>query len=113
MAPTPPRAHVSPPPRPAAIPPVPVAPVARVLIAAVVGFSGLPTDGVPTNQEPLRNGGHAPWWDVLGVKPAATHAEVITAYRMLVKVHHPDAGGDPAQFRRLRAAYDDALATIR
>jgi curved DNA-binding protein CbpA len=33
------------------------------------------------------------------------------AYRRLVKLHHPDAGGDPEQFHRIQQAYDQAVAS--
>jgi curved DNA-binding protein CbpA len=30
----------------------------------------------------------------------------------LARRHHPDAGGDPAEFKRLRQAYEQALAHL-
>ena len=50
------------------------------------------------------------WWEALGVKQTATKAEVISAYRALARVHHPDAGGDAATFKRVRDAYERGLA---
>jgi hypothetical protein len=47
---------------------------------------------------------------VLGLRPGATHAEVKAAFRARAKVLHPDQGGDAEQFRRLQAAYTDAIA---
>eukprot|EP00397_Hematodinium_sp_SG-2012_P006871 GEMP01006908.1.p1 GENE.GEMP01006908.1~~GEMP01006908.1.p1 ORF type:complete len:1003 (+),score=283.75 GEMP01006908.1:49-3057(+) len=44
-------------------------------------------------------------YDVLGVKPTATDKQVRTAYRMLCLKHHPDKGGDPAQFLAIQRAY--------
>lgn len=61
-------------------------------------------------------------YDVLGVTPSATTAEVRAAYRAKARDHHPDAGGDVDRMRQLnaawqvlgdvtrRAAYDRALA---
>lgn len=43
---------------------------------------------------------------VLGVSPAATAAEIKTAYRTLVKRHHPDAGGDETRIVALNAAWE-------
>jgi hypothetical protein len=60
-------------------------------------------------------------YDVLGVPPSATQAEVRAAYRAAARNHHPDAGGDPGSMRALnrawavlgdpvrRAAYDRTL----
>lgn len=39
----------------------------------------------------------------------ADKSAVVNAYRALAKVHHPDAGGNPDDFKRLRTAYGDAL----
>lgn len=42
----------------------------------------------------------------LGVSISASDVEVRAAYLHLAKVHHPDAGGDAAAFRRVRSAYE-------
>lgn len=63
----------------------------------------------PLDPNVLLLGSGSNWWDVLGVSPQATKAEIVNAYRALTKVHHPDAGGDPAEFKRLRAAYEEAI----
>ena len=42
----------------------------------------------------------------LGLATSVTEAEVKVRFRELAKVHHPDKGGDPAEFRRLREAHD-------
>lgn len=44
----------------------------------------------------------------LGLDPSASPAEVKAAYRERAKEVHPDQGGDEAEFRRLREAYDAA-----
>ncbi|MFN9547971.1 MAG: J domain-containing protein [Cyanobacteriota bacterium] len=43
---------------------------------------------------------------VLGVSPEATAAEIKSAYRSLVKRHHPDAGGDETRIVALNAAWE-------
>lgn len=69
------------------------------------GFEALPDDSV------LALGSGLPdWWEVLGVKRAATRAEIISAFRALARAHHPDSGGDADMFKRLRRAYEDGLA---
>jgi molecular chaperone DnaJ len=45
-------------------------------------------------------------YQVLGVKPQATHGEIKAAYRALVKRHHPDAGGDAAAMLAVNAAWE-------
>lgn len=43
---------------------------------------------------------------ILGVGPRAGADQVRRAYRRLARHHHPDAGGDPDAFHRLRQAVD-------
>jgi len=43
---------------------------------------------------------------VLGVSPLATEAQIKAAYRALVKLHHPDAGGDDQRILALNAAWE-------
>jgi hypothetical protein len=52
---------------------------------------------------------------VLGLWPPYELADVKAAYRDKVLVAHPDRGGDPADFIRLKQAYDQAVgyATFR
>ncbi|MCS4198197.1 J domain-containing protein [Salinibacter ruber] len=49
---------------------------------------------------------------VLGLESGAMEADVKEAFRAQSKELHPDHGGDPAAFRRLRDAYEDALETV-
>jgi hypothetical protein len=44
-------------------------------------------------------------YEVLGVSPKATVAEVRAAYRAAARDHHPDAGGDADRMRQLNAAW--------
>lgn len=43
---------------------------------------------------------------ILGVALDATWDAIKRAYRALARQHHPDLGGDPAQFRRVQAAFE-------
>ena len=45
------------------------------------------------------------WWEVLGVAVNASREQVKEAYRILVKKHHPDAGGEAELFHRVQEAY--------
>ena len=45
-------------------------------------------------------------YQVLGVSPQASGAEIKAAYRALVKRHHPDAGGDASTILALNAAWE-------
>lgn len=49
---------------------------------------------------------------VLGLAPGATLAQVKAAYREKVKEHHPDSGGDVAEFLRLQEAYEFLLTRV-
>lgn len=44
--------------------------------------------------------------EILGVGPKATQDQIRSAYRKLVLVHHPDAGGNPERFMQIQAAYE-------
>lgn len=46
----------------------------------------------------------------LGLPETATPDEVKAKWRRLAAIHHPDKGGDAAEFSRLRALYSAALA---
>lgn len=71
-----------------------------------------PSEGPGTAAGP-HAGGEAPpepaataaAFERLGLAPTATPEEVRSAYRERVKAVHPDQGGDPEAFRRLREAY--------
>ena len=45
-------------------------------------------------------------YDTLGVAKNATPDEIKKAYRRLAAIHHPDKGGDTAQFQKIQAAYE-------
>jgi hypothetical protein len=49
------------------------------------------------------------WRDDLGVGRDATADDVKRKFRDLVKIHHPDCGGDPEQFQRINRAYEAGM----
>lgn len=49
-------------------------------------------------------------FEALGLTSSASPDEVKAAWRKLAAVHHPDKGGDSAEFDRLRKTYSEALA---
>ena len=49
-------------------------------------------------------------FEVLGVEPDADEETVERAYKRRVKAAHPDHGGSPREFQRVRAAYQAVLA---
>lgn len=51
-------------------------------------------------------------WDVLGLAPGASSADVQAARRQLAKRAHPDAGGSAADMQAVNAAADAALAEL-
>ena len=44
-------------------------------------------------------------WDVLGIPAGSAWNVIKAAFRKLALRNHPDQGGDPAQFRKIMAAY--------
>lgn len=46
------------------------------------------------------------YYDLLGVPPEASVADIRKAYKQQALRLHPDRGGDEAQFKRMKAAYD-------
>lgn len=50
---------------------------------------------------------------VLGLQPDASPQEIKAAYRTLVKLHHPDAGGDKNQILVLNAAMEALRERVR
>jgi len=45
------------------------------------------------------------YYHILGVAQQATADEIKRAYRKLASQHHPDKGGDTAQFQEIQEAY--------
>lgn len=69
----------------------------------------LPFEATPDDTVLLLGAGSSTWWQILGVKEDAAKAEIVNAYRALAKVHHPDHGGNAADFIRVRRAYEEGL----
>jgi DnaJ-class molecular chaperone len=46
------------------------------------------------------------YYQILGINPNATADEIKQAYRRLASRHHPDKGGDTAQFQEIQKAYE-------
>jgi curved DNA-binding protein CbpA len=44
-------------------------------------------------------------YNTLGVLRDASQEEIKIAYRKLAMTHHPDRGGNPAEFQKLNDAY--------
>ena len=80
--------------------------VERMFDTFFLGFTAAPDDAVL-----LLPAGES-CWEVLSVEPMAEKQAIVNAYRALAKAHHPDYGGQAADFVRLRAAYEDALAAV-
>jgi DnaJ-domain-containing protein 1 len=70
-----------------------------------LGFTATPDDTTL-----LLGSGQEEWWKVLGVESEADQEAIKNAYRALARLHHPDAGGDPEEFKRLRQAYEEGMA---
>ena len=52
-------------------------------------------------------------WHIFGLDPKkATAEDVKASFRDLVKIHHPDVGGDPRVFERLQKMRDSVLALM-
>ncbi len=52
---------------------------------------------------------HPSYMTVLGLLPPYELEDIKVAYREKAKLAHPDHGGDPAEFMRLKEAYDQAV----
>lgn len=71
-----------------------------------VAFEAPPDDTVL-----MLTDGKVKWHEVLGVDPTKVNRQgVINAFRALARVHHPDFGGSPDDFKRIKAAYDEGVA---
>ena len=75
----------------------------KVLDNFLLGFEATPDDDV------LKLTSSSAWYDILGVKPDASVADIRNAYKSLAKVYHPDNGGDSKEFIRLKNAYEEAI----
>jgi DnaJ-class molecular chaperone len=67
----------------------------------------------PDNGALLLGDGSAKWWEVLGVKQDANRNDIRNAYRALARIHHPDVGGNPEDFKRLGLAFNQAMREVK
>lgn len=68
-----------------------------------IGIEATPDDSV------FKLGNETNWWDILGVSREATKEDIKNGYKSMVRIHHPDAGGNPEQFQKVRKAYEEAI----
>ena len=57
----------------------------------------------------MHNDSRAAALAVLGLNPGASLDAIKTAFRQLVKQHHPDVGGSPEDFLRVSEAYQQLI----
>ncbi|GLK66648.1 J domain-containing protein [Hansschlegelia plantiphila] len=69
--------------------------------ASFQGFAALPAPGSAR-----------PWHEVLGVSPAASRADINSAFRSKAAAAHPDAGGSHDAMAALTAARDAGLKAV-
>lgn len=72
------------------------------------GFIAAPDDSAL-----LLGSGKQEWWIVLGIQPTASRDDIRNAFRALSRIHHPDAGGNEEDFKRLRQAYEDGNKAVK
>lgn len=53
------------------------------------------------------------WWRVLDVEPKCTLETAKNRYLTLVKIHHPDKGGNPAEFNKIVDAWKEAQEVLK
>lgn len=53
------------------------------------------------------------WWMVLGIDRNADKETITNAWRQLVKLHHPDRGGDATKFQEIQKAYEEAMEQLK
>lgn len=76
----------------------------ELMSRAFTGFKALPENGTITNTS---------WWEVLGLKsPDISQEEIKSAYRELIKTHHPDKGGSSEFFIRIQKAYEESQTAV-
>jgi hypothetical protein len=57
-------------------------------------------------------GARASIWSILGVAPNTAGPALKQAFRLRALATHPDRGGDPAAFREVQRAYDEAVRRV-
>ncbi len=66
----------------------------------------------PDDTALLLGDGLTHWSEILKIPKDADRHAALNAFRALSKIHHPDNGGDPEDFIRLRKAYDAVVQEI-
>jgi DnaJ family protein A protein 2 len=51
-------------------------------------------------------------YDILGVSKNATFEEIKTKYKSLAQQHHPDKGGDPDLFKKIKHAQKTTFRSL-
>src|SRR5262249_46330169 len=70
-------------------------------------------DGQQAKQEPLKSDPTGCPFKFLGLDPNTATLEIVRSrYRELVKTHHPDVGGCPEKFKKIRQCYDECKLRI-
>lgn len=67
----------------------------------------------PDDTALLLGDGKSPWHEVLGVQADATREAIRNAFRALSTVHHPDRGGQDADFKRINEAFREGMKTSK
>jgi hypothetical protein len=67
----------------------------------------------PDDTALLLGDGKSPWYEILGVKPDASRADVRNAFRALSTVHHPDRGGKDEDFKRINEAFREGMKVAK
>lgn len=69
----------------------------------------LPVGTIPYSKLPITQKPQSQIWHVLGIMPTTDRNAVISAYRKMSMVYHPDCGGDAKAFETLTNAKEKAL----
>jgi DnaJ-like protein len=60
----------------------------------------------------LPDPGESSWREVLGIQGKITAKELSSIFRKQAQIHHPDKGGDPDEFDRIKKAYNQGLKEL-
>jgi hypothetical protein len=67
----------------------------------------------PDDTALLLGDGNDPWYVVLGVEADAPKEAIRSAFRALSLTHHPDAGGNEDDFKRLNSAFREGMKVTK
>ena len=77
-------------------------------LSALIDSTFVGIEATPDNDVFLL-GNDSEWWMVLGISSNATKEEIRNGYKAMARIHHPDMGGTEEQFKKVRAAYEEAI----